>query len=74
MKTRVVLGSVLKGIWVYSLLLWVYIVVSVLLRPEWQYFELSVYVPIRENILAVVAFAVSFVSFVGWQYLERAPE
>jgi hypothetical protein len=74
MKSRVVLRSVLKGIWVYSLLLWAYIVVSVLLRPESQYYDLSIYVPIRENILAVTAFAVSFVSFVCWQFLERAQE
>jgi len=74
MNNRLVLLLVLKGVTIYSLLLWVYIVLTVIARPQWQYFNLSIYVPIRENILAVVTFAVSFLCFVGWQYLEKKLE
>jgi hypothetical protein len=74
MTSRLVLRSVMKGLWIYSLLLWGYIVASVLMRPQWQYFDLSVYVPIHQNILAVVSFAVSFFSFICWQYLKYAHE
>ena len=72
MKSRVVLLLVLKGVTIYSLLLWAYIVFSVIVHPQWQYFDLSIYVPIRENFLAVFSFAVSFLSFMGWQYLEKS--
>jgi hypothetical protein len=74
MKDKLILRSVLKGLWIYSLLLWGYIVVSVLQNPKRQYFDLSVYVPIQENILAVTAFAASFLFFIGWQYLKDVPD
>ena len=72
MKGRIVLRSVLEGISIYSLLLWAYIVIVVIVRPRSQYFNLSIYVPVQQNILAVIAFAVSFLCFVGWQYLEKS--
>ena len=67
------LVPVLKGVCIYSGLLWAYIVFTVIVRPEWQYFDLSVYIPIHENILAVASFAVSFLCYVSYQYLEKAP-
>jgi hypothetical protein len=73
MKSTLFLRSLLKGLSIYSLLLWVYIVLSVLHNPGAQYFNLSVYVPVRQNLLAIVAFAVSFLCFIGWQYLEKTP-
>jgi hypothetical protein len=74
MKSRLFLKSLLKGLWIYSLLLWAYIIVSVFLNHRAQYYPLSVYVPVRQNLLAVVAFAASFLCFIGWQYLEKTSE
>jgi hypothetical protein len=64
--------SLLKGIWIYSLILWLYIVADNLIYNfAHQYMPLSNYVPIPEDLIAVLAFAVSFLSFVSWEYLRR---
>jgi len=73
MKSRAILLLVLKGVTIYSLLLWAYLSLSVIVHPQWQFFNLSIYIPIHEDVLALVSFAVSFVSFIGWQYLEKSP-
>jgi hypothetical protein len=63
--------ALLLGIWIYSLVLWAYIVVDSFLFPAYQYLNLSWYVPIHENVLADLAFPVSFISFVLWVYMRE---
>jgi hypothetical protein len=58
------------GLWVYLLIIWVYIVVDSFLFPQYQYMSISIYVPIRQNMLADAAFPLSFVFFVVWAYLR----
>ena len=72
MNSRVILLSVLKGITIYALLLWAYVALSVIVHPQWQFVNLSIYVPVQQDILALVAFVVSFLCFVGWQYLKSS--
>jgi hypothetical protein len=38
-----------------------------------QYMPLSNYVPIPEDLVAVSAFVISFVCFIGWDYLRKQP-
>ena len=66
-------SALLLGTWIYSLIAWAYIVVDSFLFPPYQYLAISKYVPIQENILADVAFPLSFVCFVLWQYLREKP-
>ena len=42
--------------------------------PADQYDQLSIYVPIPQNLLAILAFPVSFVSFIIWEYLKKTSE
>ena len=60
-----------KALWIYSLILWGFIVVFFFAYPSQQYDQLSIYVPIPQNLLAIVAFPVSFVSFIVWEYLKE---
>ncbi len=66
--------SLLKGIWIYSLITWAYIVADMFVFPQYQTLGISKYVPIPQNILADVAFPVSFLSFVYWEYLKKKEE
>jgi len=63
--------SLLKGIWIYSLILWAYVVLDMFLFPSYQLMGISKWIPIPENILADIAFPVSFACFVAWEYLKR---
>lgn len=63
--------SLLKGIWIYTLILWAYVVLDTFLFPIYQFQGISKWIPIPQNILADLAFPVSFVSFVMWEYLKR---
>jgi hypothetical protein len=65
--------ALLLGIWIYTLVLWAYIVVDSFLFPAYQYLPISNFVPIRENLLADLAFPVSFVCFVLWAYMRDSP-
>ena len=62
--------ALLLGLWIYGLILWGYIVVDSFLFPPYQYLAISKYIPRQQNILADVAFPVSFVCFVLWAYLR----
>ncbi|MGH2639095.1 MAG: hypothetical protein ACRDF4_07435 [Rhabdochlamydiaceae bacterium] len=64
--------SLLKGIWIYTLILWAYIVLDMFLFPAYQYLGISKFIPIPENLLADVAFPMSFLSFVAWDYLKKS--
>ena len=63
-------SALLLGVWIYSLILWVYIVADSWLFPPYQYMSISNYIPIRQNIIADIAFPLSFVCFVFWVYLR----
>jgi len=68
-RNRFVL-PLLKGLWIYSLILWAYIAVDRFIFPQFQFDNLSLYVPIPEDLIAVIAFPVSFLAFVAWEYLR----
>lgn len=60
-----------KGVWIYSLILWGYIVADLFAFPQYQYSAISRYISIPQNLIADIAFPVSFVSFVLWDYLRK---
>jgi hypothetical protein len=61
-------SALLLGLWIYCLILWAYIVIDSFLFPPFQYMSISTLIPIKENLIADVAFPISFVSFVLWVY------
>ena len=62
------LRAIFEGLFIYLLLTWVYIGIENLLYPAAvANTNLSVYVPIPQNLLAVVSFVLSFVFFVLWK-------
>ena len=62
------LEALLEGIWVYGLLIWGYIAIQNLISPDIVYSQnLSVYIPIKENILVIAAFIVSLAAFIIWK-------
>lgn len=67
--------ALLLGSWIYSLILWGYIVADSWLFPPYQYLPISNYIPVKQNIIADLAFPFSFICFVLWTYLrdQRAP-
>ena len=62
--------ALLKALWVWGLLAWLYVVSNVYLCPECQFAPLSVYVPVPTDLAGVLAFAASFAAFVLWE-IER---
>jgi len=62
--------SIFKGIWIYSLLLWLYTVASTFVFPQYQYDQISIYIHIPQNLISDVSFPVSFLAFVVWEYLR----
>ena len=67
------LTSLFLGLWLYSLALWGWVAVNYYLLPQYQFSSLSIYVAIPNDLVAVVAFPLSFVFFVIWDYLRRSP-
>ncbi|MDG6994434.1 MAG: hypothetical protein JRN52_00810 [Nitrososphaerota archaeon] len=63
--------SLLKGIWIYALIIWAYIVLDTFLFPEYQFLGISKWIPIPQNIVADLAFPVSFLAFVLWDYQRK---
>jgi len=63
--------SFLKGLTFYALFLWAYIVADMFVFPQYQYSGISRFIPIPQNLIAVIAFPKSFFAFVGWQYLRN---
>lgn len=63
----------LLGAWIYGLILWVYIVVDSFIFPAYQYLAISKFVPIPQNVIADLAFPLSFVCFVAWAYTKGEP-
>jgi len=63
--------SFLKGVWIYCLILWGYIVADMFVFPEYQTLGISKYIPIPQNLIADLAFPISFLSFVAWEYRRK---
>ncbi|HUI01151.1 MAG TPA: hypothetical protein VLX56_05935 [Nitrososphaerales archaeon] len=72
-RRRELVLAALQGLWIYLLILWGYIVADSWLFPQYQYMAISVYVPLRQNMLADIAFPLSLVCFVLWRYLGSQP-
>ena len=70
-RRRELVLATLQGLWIYLLVMWAYIVADKWLFPEYQFMAISVYVPLPQNLLADVAFPMSFVCFVLWKYLGK---
>jgi len=64
-------SALLLGGWIYSLILWAYIVADSWLFPPYQYLPISNYIPIKENVIADLSFPLSFACFVLWAYLRE---
>ena len=66
------LKSVSEALWIYLLLVWAYISVENLITPATVANDVfAVYFPVKQNILVLVSFALSFVFFVIWRYLSK---
>jgi len=72
-SNKKLIAPFLKGIWIYTLILWVYIVADMFAFPQYQYGAISRLIPIPQNLIAIIAFPVSFLAFVGWEYF-KTPE
>lgn len=61
--------AILKGLWIYGLILWAYVAATILdpITAPFQTAPLSVYVPLPTDLVGVVAFIISFVAFVLWE-------
>ena len=65
------LSVLFEGLWLYTLLVWVYIAIENLMYPAAVFNSvLSVYFPVKQNLLAISSFILSFVFFVAWRYLR----
>ena len=62
--------SLLKGLWIDLLIMWLDIVADMFVFPQYQFGPISIYVPIPQDLIAVVAFPASFLAFVAWEYLR----
>jgi len=69
---RRLISSILLGVWIYSLLLWGWIGLNYFLLPAYQTGWLSIYIPIPQNLVADIAFPLSFVCFVLWEYFRKS--
>ncbi|MCL5016864.1 MAG: hypothetical protein M1441_01850 [Candidatus Parvarchaeota archaeon] len=66
------LSTVFEALWIYLIFIWVYIGIENLLYPAAvANTNLSVYVPIPQNLLAVASFALSFVFFILWKTYDK---
>lgn len=63
-------ASFFLGLWVYSLILWGWIALNYYLLPDQQTGPLTLYIRIPQNLVATIAFPVSFVGLVLWSYLR----
>ena len=62
--------SLLKGLWIYCLILWAYIVADMFVFPQFQFGPITIYVRIPQDLIATIAFPVSFITFIAWEYLR----
>lgn len=62
---------VTKGVWIYSFILWAYIVADMFVFPQYQFSGISRLIPVPQNLIADLAFPLSFISFVAWEYLRH---
>ena len=61
-------SALLLGGWIYSLILWGYIVADSFLFPAYQTLPISKLIPIPQNAVADLSFPFSFICFVLWVY------
>jgi len=61
---KYLIKRLLRACWLYSFILWLYVVSNVYVFPADQLLNLSYYVPIPTNLLGVSAFAASFIFLV----------
>ena len=64
------LSSLLETVWIYSLLVWGYVVASILdpITFAYQFGPFSRYVPIPTDLVGLIAFTASAVSFALWKW------
>lgn len=59
------LTVILKALWIYFTLLWGYIAIENLIYPSMVYSSnFSYYIPIKTDLLGILAFCASFVFFI----------
>ncbi len=58
-----------EAIWLYSTVIWVYIAIENLVYPYMVYSsDFSYYIPIKTDLLALISFVISFISFLFWRF------
>jgi hypothetical protein len=62
--------ALLKGVWIFSILAWLYTSVAVNLYPKISFEAFSPYVPIPTDVVALSSFIIAFAAFVLWEYLR----
>lgn len=66
------LSILFQALCIWSLLLWGYISAENLVNPVAVATQpLAEYIPIRQNVLVLIAFAAAFVFFFLWRYLRE---
>lgn len=66
--------SLSLGLSIYSFIVWLWVGINYYVYPRYQFEGISAYIPIPQDLLADVAFPVSFLSFVLWYYLKQEPQ
>jgi len=66
--------SFFLSLWIYALILWGWIGLNFYLQPDQQRGPLTLYVSIPQNLVATIAFPVSFIAFAFWAYLRKSDE
>lgn len=74
MKRRPLLLAILKGLWVWGLISWLWVAAVVLdpVTTQSQFDQLSLYVPIPTDLFGVAAFVIAFFAFILWEW-QRQP-
>lgn len=61
--------SVFEGIWFYAFIVWLYIAIENLIYPSLVFnSNFSSYIPIKTNLLGIIAFVISFIFYVLWRF------
>lgn len=70
-SSRTFLTALCKAIWIYSLIVWIFTVASFFIFPQYQYDQISIYIPIPQDVIADASLPVSFIFFTVWEYLRK---
>jgi hypothetical protein len=61
----------LRAVWVFSLIAWLYVAIDRWVNPQLQKAAMSPYIPIPQDIVGIISFAVAFIAFALWGSAEK---